>query len=319
MHGFKLASSILITALFVGNLLAEEIKTVRTVEPFKRQVPWEIDFNQNDSVEVKLKENFGFIFADVMLNGQGPFRFLIDTGADASLISYELVKKLKLEPVESRKRVFETSQKKATINTALYLINELTLGTATLRHAPFIASNTASDDFQLLQGLEIEGIIGTNLFHDVILTVDLPNNRLVLNKHEGYKEDKVGVHEINNQEYLPVVKTKVMRKENSSEYQFLVDSGYSGYIKMPVCFSYEERKNKENSIITYDVSNQSQSGFLSQLDGVFMIGDKKIDSPLVSYSIGNCEVPQLWGLIGTRFLRNQPVSVDQKNRRVIFH
>ena len=95
MNGFKSASLILITALFFGKLLAEEIKTVRIAEPFNRQVPWEIDFNKNDSVEVKLKENFGFIFADVMLNGQGPFRFLIDTGADASLLSYELVKKLK--------------------------------------------------------------------------------------------------------------------------------------------------------------------------------------------------------------------------------
>jgi|GEM_PF-3623833 len=319
MNGIKSVSLLLISILWGFNLCAEEIKTVRTATPFNRQVPWEIDFHQNDSIEIKLKETFGFVYADVLLNGQGPFRFLIDTGADASLISYGLVKKLKLEPLESRQRVFETSHKKATISTALYLINELTLGTATLRHAPFIASNTASDDFQLLQGLEIEGIIGTNIFHDVILTLDLPNNRLVLNKHEGFKEKNAGVHELNNQYYLPVVKTKVKRKDKTSEYQFLVDSGYSGYVKMPICFSYEDRKNKENSIITYDVFNQSESGFLAELDGVFMIGDKTIDAPIVRYSIGDCEVEQRWGLIGTRFLRNQSVSVDQKNRRVIFH
>jgi predicted aspartyl protease len=318
MKRSKTLGFILMSVLFVGKLLAAEIKTVRTVEPFNRHVPWEIDFHEKDSVEVKLKETFGFVYADVMLNGQGPFRFLIDTGADASIISYELVKKLKLTPIESRDRVFETSHKKATINTALYLINEISLGTATLRHVPFIATNTASDDFQLLQSLEIEGIIGTNIFHDVILTLDLPKSRLVLNTHESFKEAKKGIHEINNQHYLPVVKTKVMRKEKASEYQFLVDSGYSGYVKMPICFNYSDRKNKE-SIITYDVFNQAESGFLAELDGDFMIGDKKIESPIVRYAIGDCEMPQRWGLIGTRFLKYQAVSVDQKNRRVIFH
>lgn len=319
MNPIKAASLLLMTLFLVANTWAEEIKTVRTATPFNRQVPWEIDFHEQKSVEVKLKETFGFVYADVMINGQGPFRFLIDTGADASIISYELIKKLKLEPIESRNRVFETSHKQATISTALYLIGELTLGSATLRHAPFIASNTASDDFQLLQGLEIEGVIGTNLFHDVILTLDLPNNRLVLNTHAGFNEEKAGVHEINNQYYLPVVKTKVMRKEKASEYHFLIDSGYSGYVKMPICFSYEESKKRENSIVTYDVFNQSESGFIAELDGDFMIGDKKIASPLVRYSIGHCEQKQPWGLIGTRFLRNQSVSVDQKNRRVIFH
>lgn len=318
MNGSK-AAVLMMMALVAGNLLAAEIKTVRTVAPFNRHVPWEIDFHEKESVEVPLKETFGFVYADVMLNGQGPFRFLIDTGADASLISYELVKKLNLVPVESRDRVFETSQKKATINTALYLINDITLGSATLRHVPFIASNTASDDFQLLQGLEIQGVIGTNIFHDVILTLDLPKSRLVLNTHESFKDMKKGIHELNNDYYLPVVKTKVMRKEKASEYQFLVDSGYSGYVKMPICFNYKDRKSKENSIITYDVFNQAETGFLAELDGDFMIGDKKIESPIVRYAIGDCEIQQRWGLIGTRFLRYQSVSVDQKNRRVIFH
>lgn len=301
------------------DLGAEEIKTVRTAQPFNRQVPWEIDFHQKEQVEVPLKENFGFVYADVMLNDQGPYRFLIDTGADASLISYELVKKLKLTPLESRKRVFETSHKQATISTALYLIKELKLGEATLRDVPFIASNTASDDFQLLQSLEIEGVIGTNFFHDVIMKLDLPKDRLVLSYHKDFNQSNAGVRELSNQYYLPVVKTKVLRKEAASEYDFLVDSGYSGYVKMPICFSYEDRKNKENGIITYDVFNQAESGFLAELDGVFEIGDKKIDSPIVRYAIGDCDVKQRWGLVGTKFLKNQAVSFDQKNRRILFH
>lgn len=315
-----LGKGILLFVLLISacTLRAEEIKTVRTVQPFNRQIPWEIDFHQKNQAVVALKENFGFVYADVMLNDQGPYRFLIDTGADASLISYELVKKLKLEPLESRKRVFETSHKQATISTALYLIKELKLGEATLRDVPFIASNTASDDFQLLQSLEIEGVIGTNFFHDVIMMLDLPKNRLVLSYHKDFKAEQ-GVHELSNKYYLPVVKTKVQRKEQSSEYDFLVDSGYSGYVKMPICFSYEDRKNKENGIITYDVFNQAESGFLAELDGVFEIGDKKIDSPVVRYAIGDCEVEQRWGLVGTKFLKNQAVSFDQKNRRILFH
>ncbi|MCS5712349.1 aspartyl protease family protein [Candidatus Berkiella aquae] len=318
MKGFKSLLLLAGLGLIAISSFAQDVKTARVVPPFNRQVPWEIDFNNKASIEVTLKETFGFVYAEVKLNGQGPFRFLIDTGADASIISYELVKKLKLSPLESRDRKFETSHKQATIHTALYLIEELALGEATLKHVPFIASDTASDDFQLLQGLEIEGVIGTNLFHDVILKLDLPENKLVISHHDALSDKEVGELEVNNQYYLPVVKTKVKRKEGISEYDFLVDSGYSGYVKMPVCFKYKDRK-QEDSIMTYDVFSQASAGFLSELDGVFMIGGKEIENPKVRYAIGDCEVKQRWGLIGTRFLKDQAISIDQKNRRVIFH
>ena len=44
-------------------------------------------------------DRVGRIVAPVMIDGQGPFRFLVDTGADGSMISRALVRKLGLVPV----------------------------------------------------------------------------------------------------------------------------------------------------------------------------------------------------------------------------
>ena len=43
-------------------------------------------------------------------------------------------------------------------------------------------SRPAEDDFQLLSDLKVEGILGINLFHDLVLTLDIPHGKIILSQ-----------------------------------------------------------------------------------------------------------------------------------------
>ena len=46
------------------------------------------------------RDHIGRVVVPVMVNGQGPFRFIVDTGANRSTISPQLVRTLSLTPTE---------------------------------------------------------------------------------------------------------------------------------------------------------------------------------------------------------------------------
>ena len=52
-------------------------------------------FGSGDGAKVTLRQ--GFPFVDVIINGQGPFRMLLDTGADASLLSPQAAQRAGLD------------------------------------------------------------------------------------------------------------------------------------------------------------------------------------------------------------------------------
>lgn len=323
MGKFRIFGLTIVVVLFSAFLRAENqkdivVKSVRVVSPFNRNVPWEIDLGESGSCEIKIKDQMGFPIVEIFANGKGPYKFLLDTGADSSIISYELVKLLNLSAKETKKRVFQTANQKAEIDTVLYVIEKMMIGDAMIKDAPFVATNTATDDFQLLKYLDVIGILGANLFHDIILTLDFPQQKFILSQH---LEDKLKGHKVklNNEYYLPVVNIQVDRKEGLSEYHLLVDSGYTGFIKMPICFPYDDHDNQQNTVMSYDIFNQAESGFISELDGTLTFGDKKLENPLVKYSLGNCQRTPKWGLMGTEYLKYQKISIDQRNREVIVH
>lgn len=303
---------------YCGLLFGNTTQSVRTIEPFQRQVPWSVEFNNQTEAILPLESQLGFIFLNVMINGQGPYRFLLDTGADTSIISYELVKKLQLPAIESKKKVFHTAHKKTEIDTFLYIIPTLKIGDLTLKGAPFVASNTASDDFQLLQDLNIIGILGMNLLHDLIVTLDLPYKQLILAMQPEVPVNEQKIAKYHSDYFLPVINTRVIKNGQSDHYYFLIDSGYTGFAKMPICFK-NKLHGSQAEIMTFDVFNQSEEGFLAELDGEWIVGDTKLENPMVKYVMGNCEHPPKWGLIGTRFLQFHKVTIDQRHRQVIVH
>ncbi len=316
----SLLGIVLLAFLLCSKVLASDLKKATL---FGKAIPKQVDLGEKHNIESRMVMQWGLIFVDVKINQHGPFRFLLDTGADVSILSYELVNTLNLNPLETDNKVFKTGHKSAAINTSFYEIEEVDLGKALFKKAPFVATNTASDDFQMLRDLDVMGILGANLFHDVVLTLDLPNNKIKMSQGEHFVDKhqhllKPGnIVSLSKHFYIPVVKMKISQEGAHSEYDFLVDSGYNGFVKMPICFTQSKKARQE--IVDYDLFKEPGVGFQSELKGSLTIGDKKIDNPIVKYTLGDCKEQKRWGLIGTRYLQYQTISIDQQQRLVFLH
>jgi predicted aspartyl protease len=127
-------------------------------------------------------------YVAVMINGKGPFRFVVDTGTGAeALITPELADELAL-PKAGQVRLTDPSRQ-GQQRTQLVLIDSLTVagveftGVKAMRHS--LAGQDAANQYGPSQdgfggGGSCQGLLGFTIFRDYLLTLDYPNHRLTL-------------------------------------------------------------------------------------------------------------------------------------------
>jgi predicted aspartyl protease len=123
---------------------------------------------------IKLRKVLNLIFAELEIDGKGPFEFAIDTGATQTVISEKLAKDLALQPITSTV-VFGIGGA-GKVDTKLYKVKELSIGDLKVNNVPV---GTFNDP--LISQLA-DGILGTAIFSDFIITVDYPAGQLRLNR-----------------------------------------------------------------------------------------------------------------------------------------
>jgi predicted aspartyl protease len=108
----------------------------------------------------------------VMVNGKGPYRFVIDTGAQgAGRISAELADTLGLEPVGEVRAAAPGGTTEAR---KIYRAGKLTVGRITFTDADLVTMPV------LPRRMNWDGVLGIDLFHRLTLTLDYGNAVLKL-------------------------------------------------------------------------------------------------------------------------------------------
>ena len=120
---------------------------------------------------------------EVKINGQGPFTFFLDTGAAATVMDQSLVDELKL-PLKGTTKIGDPANPEG-IEAKQNLVEKLEIGGATL--SEFIA--VSWDRAGLYKPGAPRGVLGMPLFRQLLLTVDYPANRVVIEKGALAKED----------------------------------------------------------------------------------------------------------------------------------
>ena len=108
-------------------------------------------------VEVPLALEANLPILEARVNGQGPFRFGIETGAGFVVISPELAAKLALKRTGGPDDSPE------------YHVDRLDIGAAAFHDFPVSALRVAQPG--------IDGVLGLPLYRDLLLTIDYPNSR----------------------------------------------------------------------------------------------------------------------------------------------
>jgi len=121
---------------------------------------------------IRFRKSLNLIFTGVMVNGQGPYEFAIDTGASQTVLSEKLAGDLALKPITST--VMHGVGGGGKIDTKIYRLNEIGLGDVKVKNVPV---GTFNDP---LVSQLADGILGTAMLSDFIVTVNYPLNAMEL-------------------------------------------------------------------------------------------------------------------------------------------
>jgi hypothetical protein len=124
--------------------------------------PERIELTGVVDVPIALEANLPIL--EVRVNGEGPFRFGIETGANFVVVSPDLAAKLSL------KRTGGTADFPA------YRLDSIAIGAARFIGVPVSATSFA-------QG-SIDGVLGLPLYRDLLLTIDYPKRRATFQRGE---------------------------------------------------------------------------------------------------------------------------------------
>ncbi|MEW5975124.1 MAG: aspartyl protease family protein [Acidobacteriota bacterium] len=122
--------------------------------------------------EVEFQPFFGLMIVEGFVNGEGPFRFLVDTGATSTVLSEALLKELKIPSLATA--TVKCVGGDGTIRTQMSRLDRFKLGDLEIKDLP-----VASFDNTIFAEL-IDGVVSTADLSRFLITLDYPDHRILL-------------------------------------------------------------------------------------------------------------------------------------------
>ena len=189
---------------------------------------------------IPMQTEGGMPTVEVMVNGQGPFVFGIDTGAQGARIDSSLVEKLALKASGQAQAGDGSGRNLQTVE--MFKLEAVTVGN--LRFADVTA---ASRNFRNSpRPLKIDGVFGLSVFADYLVTLDFPAKLLRLEKGELPKADGAEILDYKNQNGIALLEISVGNVKINAH----LDSGNSiGAFVLPTAFVEKLTKASEPVVV----------------------------------------------------------------------
>ncbi len=249
-------------------------------------------------VVVPMKLEQGRPTLDVTINGQGPFRFILDTGTPGVVLDTQIVNQLKLAPTGST-RIGDPSTPDA-VEAQTYQLQLLTVGDARFEELPAIG-------YDGLSRMGIAGIVGTQTFYDSTLRLDFGNQTLTFARAALDKSPQTVEFDW-DAESIVTIPISIGGQTLKTH----VDTGNPGTLSIPL--SLDKRLNWSSSPQLKGRAQTISSAFdvfEGTLDGELQFAGLKIANPTLRLNDQFA-----WGNLGTGMLLNRVLILDQVNRRL---
>jgi predicted aspartyl protease len=244
------------------------------------------------------------------LNGKGPFRFLLDTGATDHVIKPEVAQALGLK-VEGGGAIDAGARQK--ISAGLVRVAEVRIGSFTLeRQRFFVTPLPASYPF--------EGFLGAEFFKSFIVSIDFRQSLITLIRPSAFRYHGSGIslplkfHE----GLIPQVKGEV----DDNDGWFKLDTGYNGSLALfrnfieqhKLLAKYSPQKTSSGGqTVTGEVADSA----VAQIRRL-KLGDLTINNVLTSFSLDKEGSNSAFsGAIGILILKQFNIIIDYNRQRVI--
>lgn len=241
---------------------------------------------------------------DVFVNGQGPFRFMLDTGGmGGGRVDTSLAKKLELEVTGEVMGSDGTGRPGRQMD--MHQLSSIEFA-----GMKFEDVRVLSRDYNTrgapVRGL-IDGILGFGLFKDVLVTIDYSNRKLIVEKGSLPEPDGKTVLST-NQNNVPGIELSIAGNKHSAH----LDTGAMGWISVS-----DEVANSLKFVdepVTIGQARTVTGAFdikRGKLDGDVTIGSNTIRQPFIVTGI-----PLQTVNVGGYILRDFVVTYDQANQRI---
>lgn len=232
---------------------------------------------------------------DVFVNGSGPFKFLLDTGSSGTHISTRLAGELKLART-GRKVNFRNAAGES-VDSQVVRLGSLRLG-----DAEFVRFEALARPFRA----GLDGIVGYDRLREVLVTLDFPNRRLIIQDGSLPLAD--------GREVLPVEGDvpQLWVWFGGERVKLLIDSGSNGAFMLPEAAAAKLRLLDSRAAAWMSIAG-SQDCLRCQVtrfDGNVQIGGHVVEKPVVEV------IPSGAAVVGTKVLKHFEVTFDAANARV---
>ena len=234
----------------------------------------------------------------VLVDGQGPFSFVIDTGtSDEAIISPSLARRLNLAPTGKKKLTDLAQSGERMVDTVK--LDVLSVAGADFHDAQALISQFPGADH------DYDGILGFLLFRDKQLTLDYPHKKVLFSDEPIPSADVAQFTPFQIRQGIPIVTIRV----NGQEADAVVDSGGFG-IDLPENIS--GKLGFSGNIAILAKGQTAVSSFLVR--GGTMIGEIGLDG----YRFGSpfVEMSSIFPMasLGSTALRDFTITFDQRSK-----
>jgi hypothetical protein len=264
-----------------------------------------IEVPQN-GVTIPMQDMGGRPVVEIKINGKGPYRFILDTGAATTVVSDELSRELSLTPPAG----VQVASVDGGPAPAIVVIHDLRIGDARLEG--MIAAIMPLGG--LLKGDDApRGILSAANFPGCLLTYDYPGKRMLIKRGALEAADSRSIFQYSEDQVLPTVPVRIAGHDT----QVHLDTGSPFGLVLPVKFLTE-----------LPLASQPREGgkvrtgggefpvLTAHVDGTIELGKYKLDPGEVRFSDARPGPGPSIGNLGYEVLRHFVVTVDSKNRRI---
>ena len=226
----------------------------------------------------------GRLLVPVTINGKGPFRFVLDTGANRSVLTPQLAEHLGLAISTSSRLTMTGVTGSASVPTVA--VESLHVGDVELRHVQLpVASGLSAD---------VSGTLGVDALPDTRVLLDITNRRIQIRKaHRELLRD--GFSRVPGQcrfERLMIVRATVGRVNVKA----VVDTGSQftlGNFTLRTRLGFPEKFDPARTTPVIGETLERQVGELRPVPVIRVAG---LQAPTPSIIFGDFHVFKLWGL-----------------------
>ena len=261
------------------------------------------------SLPIELTRRGAVVQASV--NGEGPYRLIVDTGAEVTFLSHEIAGSLgdEVTVIRSTEDIYDrNASEKATIRVA-----SITLGDLTLQDVPAVVVDMSSI---FGEDETAKGLLGFPVFADYLLTIDFPGERLRVSGGELPPSDGKNVLEYTEEEIegIPGKYPAIPLQVEDQLLRARLDSTSGGEIMLPTEFTEKFQLVNEPGRMAMARTPDGDFDILgATLDGTALIGSHRLTRPKLRFSDLYNDAS-----LGTDVLDRFALTFDQANRRVRF-